>query len=92
VAPDQFVHPVDALRRYLSPSMVAHVVTTADDGLGRVTSVNCASDSGCDSQGVPISEYGGVGIVQPSQGAGPAWEKREFVTTDGQNLQGQNQQ
>ena len=40
-------------------------------GLGRVTAVT----------GVPASEFGGPGIVQPTQGAGPAWLKREFVPT-----------
>jgi 2',3'-cyclic-nucleotide 2'-phosphodiesterase (5'-nucleotidase family) len=65
VAPDNFVHPVDALRRYL-PS---NVVTVADHGLGRVNAVDP----------VPVSEFGGAGIVQPTQGAGSEWLKREFV-------------
>jgi 2',3'-cyclic-nucleotide 2'-phosphodiesterase (5'-nucleotidase family) len=69
VAPDNFVHPVDALRRYLSPSMVGHIVNVADDGLGRVTAVDP----------VPVSEFGGPGIVQPTQGAGAEWLKREFI-------------
>ena len=73
VAPFNFAHPIDALRRYLA----MHDITTADHGLGRVTAVT----------GVPVSEYGGPGIVQPTQGAGPAWLKREFVTPDGQNMQ-----
>jgi hypothetical protein len=78
VAPTNFVHPVDALRRYLA----VNDVTTTAHGLGRVNAVT----------GVPVSEFGGAGIVQPTQGAGPAWMKREFVTTDGQNDPGQNQQ
>jgi 2',3'-cyclic-nucleotide 2'-phosphodiesterase (5'-nucleotidase family) len=82
VAPDNFVHPVDALRRYLSPSLVGHVVNLTDDGLGRVTAVDP----------VPVSEFGGPGIVQPTQGAGAEWLKREFITGDGQNDQGENQQ
>jgi len=65
VAPDNFVHPVDALRRYLA----SHDITLASHGLGRVNPVD----------GVPASELGGPGIVQPTQGAGPAWLKREFV-------------
>lgn len=72
VAPDNFVHPVDALRRYLSSVAdggVGHVVNESDDGLGRVTAVDP----------VPVSEYGGPGIVQPTQGAGAQWLKREFV-------------
>jgi len=73
VAPDNFVHPVDALRRYLA----VHDITTIDHGLGRVEAVT----------GVPVSEHGGAGIVQPSQGAGPAWLKREFVTGNNQNQQ-----
>jgi len=73
VAPDNFVHPVDALRRYLA----FHTVNVMDDGLGRVTSPDP----------VPVSEFGGAGIVQPTQGAGAEWLKREFITTDGQNQQ-----
>ena len=73
VAPNDFVHPVDALRLYLA----GHTVNLADDGPGRVTAVDP----------VPVSEFGGEGIVQPTQGAGAEWLKREFVTTDGQNMQ-----
>jgi len=73
VAPNGFVHPVDALRRYLP----THTVTTADHGLGRVNALD----------GVPVSEYGGSVIVQPTQGAGPEWLKRDFVTIDTQNQQ-----
>jgi sulfur-oxidizing protein SoxB len=65
VAPDNFVHPIDALRRYLA----SHTVNLTDHGLGRVNAI----------EGVPVSEYGGAGIVQPTQGVGPEWEKREFV-------------
>lgn len=65
VAPDNFVHPVDALRRYLA----TNDVTSSGHGLGRVNAVT----------GVPQSEHGGPGIVQPTQGVGPAWLKREFV-------------
>ncbi len=68
VAPDNFVHPVDALRRYLANNDV----TTAQHGLGRVNAVT----------GVPVSEVGGAGIVQPTQGAGPAWMKRELILED----------
>ena len=65
VAPDDFVHPVDALRRYLA----FHTVNVTDDGLGRINAVDP----------VPVSEFGGAGIVQPTQGAGAEWLKREFV-------------
>jgi 2',3'-cyclic-nucleotide 2'-phosphodiesterase (5'-nucleotidase family) len=73
VAPNNFVHPVDALRRYLA----SHTVNLADDGLGRVTAVDP----------VPVSEFGGAGIVQPTQGAGAEWLKREFVTPNGMSAQ-----
>ena len=65
VAPDNFVHPIDALRRYLA----THTVNVAEHGLGRVNAVD----------GVPVSEFGGPGIVQPTQGAGPTWLKREVI-------------
>jgi 2',3'-cyclic-nucleotide 2'-phosphodiesterase (5'-nucleotidase family) len=65
VAPTNFVHPVDALRRYLP----GNPVTVTDHGPGRVTSPDP----------VPVSEFGGAGIVQPTQGAGAEWLKREFV-------------
>ncbi len=68
VAPDNFAHPTDALRRYLA----TNVIDTSTHGLGRVTAVT----------GVPASEYGGPGIVQPTQGAGPAWLKRVFTVFD----------
>jgi 2',3'-cyclic-nucleotide 2'-phosphodiesterase (5'-nucleotidase family) len=88
VAPDNFVHPIDALRRYLTNTPI----TTAAHGLGRVSSI-CASIFGCTPAGAPYSEFGGEGIVQATQGAGPAWLKREFITGDGQNQQGnQNMQ
>jgi len=77
VAPDNFVHPVDALRRYLSPTLVGHVVNEADDGLGRVVVIGADEDD--PRRGVPVSEFGGPGIVQPTQGVGPEWLKREFV-------------
>jgi sulfur-oxidizing protein SoxB len=85
VAPDNFVHPVDALRRYLA----FHSVNEDDDGLGRVNVIGAGADP---RRGVPVSEFGGDGIVQPTQGSGAEWLKREFVTGDGQNDQGQNQQ
>ena len=66
MAPNNFVHPVDALRRYLSPTMGNVTVNVTDHGLGRVTAVDP----------VPVSEFGGAGIVQPTQGAGAEWLKR----------------
>ncbi len=83
VAPFNFVHPIDALRRYLA----SNDITTGAHGLGRVSSDHCAGEFGCTDAGAPISEYGGAGIVQATQGSGPAWLKREFVQQDGQNMQ-----
>ena len=71
VAPFNFVHPMDALRRYLPNNPI----TTAAFGLGRVNGI-CESEFGCTPEGAPHSEYGGPGIVQATQGAGPSWEKR----------------
>jgi S-sulfosulfanyl-L-cysteine sulfohydrolase len=68
VAPDDFVHPVDALRRYLA----VNTVNVIDHGLGRVVAVDP----------VPVSEEGGAGIVQQTQGAGASWLKREIINTD----------
>jgi len=68
VAPDNFAHPTDALRRYLA----THVIDNSTHGLGRVTAVT----------GVPASEYGGPGIVQPTQGAGLVWMERVFTVFD----------
>jgi sulfur-oxidizing protein SoxB len=68
VAPNGFVHPVDALKRYLP----GNPVTVGSHGLGRVVSLDP----------VPVSEFGGAGIVQPTQGAGAEWLKREFVESD----------
>jgi len=72
VAPVDFAHPIDALRRYLA------LHGPVDNGPRRVEST-CASEFGCNANGAPYSEFGGEGIVQPTQGAGPAWLKREFV-------------
>jgi 2',3'-cyclic-nucleotide 2'-phosphodiesterase (5'-nucleotidase family) len=86
VAPNNFVHPIDALRRYLA----VNDITTAAHGHGRVIGI-CNPGDNCKEVGpgsyAPISEYGGEGIVQPTQGAGPAWMKREFVQEANQNMQ-----
>ncbi len=66
-APDNFAHPVDMLRTYLAN----HIITEADHGLGRVTAVS----------GVPVSDYDPT-LVQPVQGAGPSWLKREVINED----------
>ena len=62
--------------------LMPNPVTVASHGLGRVTGI-CSPPENCKEIGpgsfAPISEYGGEDIVQPTQGAGPAWLKREFV-------------
>lgn len=74
VAPDNFVHPIDALRWYLEEGFKGgNAITTAAHGLGRVEVVG--ADPLDERRGVPISEFGGEGIVQPTQGAGSAWLK-----------------
>ena len=85
VAPNNFVHPVDALRRYFDPDLEDTVVNEVEHGLGRVKVVGADPDD--PRRGVPVSEYGGDGIVQPTQGIGPEWQKREFVIQDNQNMQ-----
>lgn len=75
VAPDNFVHPVDALRWYLQEGLPgSNDVTTTNHGLGRVEVVG--ADPLDERRGVPESEFGGEGIVQPTQGAGAEWLKR----------------
>ena len=75
VAPDNFVHPVDALRWYLSEGIAGgNSITTALHGLGRVDVVG--ADPEDDRRGVPVSEFGGAAIVQPTQGAGSKWLER----------------
>jgi len=75
VAPDNFIHPVDALRWYLREgSAGSYNITTPSHGLGRVEVVGADPDD--ERRGVPESEFGGRGIVQPTQGAGADWLKR----------------
>ena len=72
VAPDNFVHPIDALRWYLGERADGgHAITTTRHGLGRVDVVGAAPDD--QRRGVPVSEHGGPAIVQPTQGAGARW-------------------
>jgi len=74
VAPNHFLHPVHALRRYLD-SLSDNRVTETQFGVGRVTTVN-SKDPG----NVPEPEYLQIGqpdntpdttLVQPPFGAGP---------------------
>ena len=75
VAPDNFVHPIDALRWYLSEgSPGSNKITASTHGLGRIEVVG--ADPMDERRGVPTSEFGGKGIVQPTQGAGARWLKR----------------
>ena len=75
VAPDNFVHPIDALRWYLKEGLPGgNDITTATHGLGRVEVVG--ADPLDERRGVPESEFGGEGIVQPTQGAGSGWLRR----------------
>lgn len=78
VAPDNFVHPIDALRWYLRDGKPgARRITTAEHGPGRVEVVGARPED--PRRGVPVSEFGGEGIVQPTQGAGPGWLRRGVV-------------
>ena len=51
-----------------------NTITTAIHGLGRVDVVGADPDD--KRRGVPVSEYGGEAIVQPTQGAGSKWLER----------------
>lgn len=62
-APNNYVHPVNILREYLANNVVDGVTVGA---LGRVNSPTGAPVSVCDPT-----------LVQPIQGAGPAWLARD---------------
>lgn len=80
VAPDDFVHPVDALRWYLRDGRPgARPVSEQSHGLGRIRVVG--ADPADPRRGVPESALGGPGIVQPVQGAGAEWLYRGKGTT-----------
>lgn len=64
-APNNFVHPVDILIAYLEAGTIVDGVTNAT--LGRVTEIH---------GGPPVSECEPT-LVQPIQGAGPAWLARD---------------
>ncbi len=75
VAPENFVHPIDALRWYLEEGQPGgNAITTDRHGLGRVEVVGADPDD--PRRGVPVSEFGGEAIVQPTQGAGAKWQRR----------------
>jgi len=78
VAPDNFVHPIDALRWYLKEGLPGgNDITKATHGLGRAEVVG--ADPLDERRGVPESEFGGEGIVQPTQGAGSGWLRRGIL-------------
>jgi hypothetical protein len=75
VAPDNFVHPVDALRWYLDERPGGgQSITRAEHGPGRVEVIGAYPADV--RRGVPKSEYGGEQIVQPTQGVGAPWQQR----------------
>jgi len=72
VAPDDFVHPVDALRWYLRDGLPgARAISGDAHGLGRIGVVG--ADPEDPRGGVPESALGGPDIIQPVQGAGASW-------------------
>lgn len=76
VAPNNFLHPVHALRRYLD-SLPGHTVTEAQFGVGRVVTVN--SNAAGNPEQAESEQIGqpdntpDVTFVQPPFGAGPAF-------------------
>lgn len=78
VAPDNYLHPVHALRRYLD-SLPNNTVTEAQFGVGqgRVTTVDSTvAGNPAESESVQIGQPGNtpdVTFVQPPYGAGPAF-------------------
>ncbi|WP_455219178.1 bifunctional metallophosphatase/5'-nucleotidase [Kaarinaea lacus] len=63
VAPDRYIHPVQMLRRYLD-TLPGNMITEAQFGTGRVTSVT------------PLPGSGLPHIVQPVEGIGPDYLAR----------------
>ncbi|WJW75740.1 5'-nucleotidase C-terminal domain-containing protein [Thiohalobacter sp. IOR34] len=70
VAPDNFLHPVHALRRYLD-SLPDRTVHEADFGVGRVQTVDSTRE-GNPPVPPPVPEPDPT-FVQPPQGAGPVF-------------------
>jgi sulfur-oxidizing protein SoxB len=65
VAPDNFLHPVHILQRYLD----THTVNTTDHGVGRIVEVNGLNPDGTPAYTSKIDPT----FVQPPEGAGPAF-------------------
>jgi hypothetical protein len=74
VAPDRFIHPVHTLRRYLD-SLPNNRITEAQFGIGRVQHVNTTTVNN-DPSPLPVSSI--TGIVQPIDGLGPDFLKRNI--------------
>lgn len=70
-APDNYLHPVHVVRRYLDS--IGNTITDAQFGVGRVQHVNSKSKF---LETVPLPESTLPGIVQPIEGSGPSFLKR----------------
>jgi hypothetical protein len=71
-APDNFLHPVHVVRRYLD-SLPGRTITDAQFGVGRVQHVDSKSKF---LDPAPLPESTLPGIVQPIEGSGPSFLKR----------------
>jgi len=87
VAPDNFLHPVHALRRYLD-SLPDNMVTEAQFGAGqgRVTTVDSTlAGNPAEAESVQIGQPGNtpdVNFVQPPFGAGPTFFSGQIEDDD----------
>jgi hypothetical protein len=77
-APDHYLHPVKALRRYLDK---VGMISEADHGVGRVVHVNSRVIENGDFKVDPLVESELPGIVQSIEGIGPSFLERS-VTVD----------
>jgi 2',3'-cyclic-nucleotide 2'-phosphodiesterase (5'-nucleotidase family) len=71
-APDNFLHPVHVVRRYLD-GLPGRTITDAQFGVGRVQHVDSTSKF---LDPAPLPESTLPGIVQPIEGSGPSFLKR----------------
>jgi S-sulfosulfanyl-L-cysteine sulfohydrolase len=75
LAPDNYLHPVHALRRFLD-SLPGKTVTEADFGPGRVVTVDSSTDNSPEDASLQINQPDNTPdptFVQPPFGAGPAF-------------------
>jgi len=70
VAPDSYLHPVHALRRYID-SLPGHLVHGADHAVGRIQTVD-STQAGNPPTAAPVAQPDPT-FVQPPQGAGPTF-------------------